>query len=271
MITQMSLSRSYFGRQSSPKVVHRCSRLTNNKQRRQYKIQARTREAGVGVFGTKAGMTTIFLENGDACAVTVISVQEKSYITQILTQEKDGYSAVQIGYKKVDSKKGQPSQYRRISKPEVGHCEKAGLEFGLRHLREFKLKDPAQLEEYELGQELNGGEMFQEGDLVDIAGTSTGKGFQGTIKKYHHARGNMTHGSKSKREHGSTGAATYPGRVLPGVKMAGQMGNKRVKVKKVKVMMVDPEAGAIVVKGQVPGKPGGLLEIAPAKIIGKNI
>jgi large subunit ribosomal protein L3 len=113
--------------------------------------------------------------------------------------------------------------------------------------------------------------MFAEGSLVDVAGTSIGKGFQGTIKRWGHKRGYMTHGSKSHRQHGSIGNHTTPGRVFPGLKMAGHMGNERVTVRKLQVLKVDAERGALVLKGGVPGKPGGLLEITPAKIVGVNV
>jgi len=105
---------------------------------------------------------------------------------------------------------------------------------------------------------------------VDVAGKSIGKGFQGSIKRWGMKRGLMTHGSKSKRQHGSIGSSATPSRVLPGLKMAGHMGNERVKVRKARIMMVDAEMGAIVVKGSVPGKPGNILEITPSKIVGVN-
>jgi large subunit ribosomal protein L3 len=108
------------------------------------------------------------------------------------------------------------------------------------------------------------------GDKVDVAGTSIGKGFAGTIKKYGFKRGLMTHGSKSKRQHGSIGSSATPSRVLPGLKMAGQMGANRQVSKALEVVMVDAELGALVLKGSVPGKRGGLVEVTPAKIVGKN-
>lgn len=112
--------------------------------------------------------------------------------------------------------------------------------------------------------------MFKAGDAVDVAGTTIGKGFQGTIKRWGHRRGLMTHGSKSHREHGSTGPGTTPGRTFPGLKMAGQMGNVRRKVRSATVLMVDAERKAIVVKGSLPGKRGNVLELAPAKKSGVN-
>lgn len=216
-------------------------------------VVMRTKEAGVGIFGTKAGMTQIFTKEGLALPATVIALEEGNIVTQVKTPATDGYTAVQVGYEVVKEKK--------LTKPELGHLAKAGLP-PLRHLREFKIADASS---YEVGQQLNVEDMFDVGDLVDVAGTSIGKGFQGTIKRWGHHRGLMTHGSKSKRQHGSIGQCATPARVFPGLKMAGQMGNKRIKVKKLQVLRIDAERRALVVKGAVPGKPGALLEIAPAK------
>lgn len=221
-------------------------------------IQCRSLEAGVGIFGTKAGMTTLY-KDGTALPATVIALEEGNIVTQVKTEETHGYSAVQVGYQEV-----KPS---KLTKPEVGHCTKAGAP-PLRKLREFKVKD---VSGYEPGQALAVEEMFKEGDLVDVAGTSIGKGFQGGIKRWGFARGLMTHGSKSKREHGSIGPGASPSRVYPGVKMPGQMGAERVKIRKAEVLLVDAEKRAIVVKGSVPGKAGNVVEITPAKIVGRNV
>eukprot|EP00955_Chlamydomonas_euryale_P095958 364972-Chlamydomonas_euryale.AAC.3 len=112
--------------------------------------------------------------------------------------------------------------------------------------------------------------MFKEGDTIDVAGTSIGKGFQGGIKRHGMKRGLMTHGSKTHREHGSIGAGTTPGRVYPGLKMAGQMGNVRITVKNLPILKVDPSRKALVLKGSVPGKAGTILEMSPAKHVGHN-
>lgn len=214
--------------------------------------------AGVGIFGTKAGMTTLY-KDGLAVPATVIALEEGNVVTQVKTGETDGYAAVQVGYQAVRESK--------LTKPEAGHCKKAGAP-ALRHLREFKLKD---VSSYEPGQVLAVEELFSVGQAVDVAGVSIGKGFQGGIKRWGFARGNMTHGSKSKREHGSIGPGSTPGRVFPGVKMPGHMGAQRVKVRKAEVLLVDAEKRAIVVKGSVPGKPGNVVEITPSKIVGVNI
>eukprot|EP00879_Flechtneria_rotunda_P001239 GHRR01001386.1.p1 GENE.GHRR01001386.1~~GHRR01001386.1.p1 ORF type:complete len:261 (+),score=76.34 GHRR01001386.1:153-935(+) len=224
-------------------------------------VQARQYEADVGIFGTKAGMMTYFTNAGTAVPATVIALEEGNYITMVKTTDTDGYNAVQVGYKVVPE--------RKVRKPELGHLQKAGCP-PVKHLREFKLSDAAKVAEYQPGQKLDIAAIFKEGDNVDVAGTTIGKGFQGTIKRYGMKRGAMTHGSKSHREHGSTGPGTTPGRTFPGLKMAGHMGAVRRKCRSLQVLKVDLERGAIVVKGSVPGKAGNVLEIAPAKIVGVN-
>jgi len=205
-------------------------------------------------------MTQIFTADGLAVPATVIALEDGNIVTQVKTPETDGYSAVQVGYRVA-------SRENKLTKPELGHLKKHSAP-ALRNLREFKVKELK--EEYVPGQQLNVDDMFKAGDLVDIAGTTIGKGFQGSIKRWGMKRGLMTHGSKSKRQHGSIGASATPSRVLPGLKMAGHMGNSRVKIRKVKILMVDSEKRAIVVGGSVPGKPGNVLEISPAKIVGVN-
>lgn len=202
---------------------------------------------------------TILYKDGLALPATVIALEEGNVVTQVKTVDTDGYQAVQVGYQEVAE--------RKLTKPEAGHLKKAGVA-PLRRLREFKLKD---VSTFEPGQALVVEDLFKEGDLVDVAGTSIGKGFQGGVKRWGFARGLMTHGSKSKREHGSIGPGSTPGRVFPGVKMPGHMGAKRVKVRKAEVLLVDSEKGAIVVKGSLPGKPGNVLEITPSKKVGINI
>lgn len=222
---------------------------------------ARQAEAGVGIFGTKAGMMTFFTPEGAAVPATVIALEEGNVVTMVKTAATDGYDAVQVGYKVVAE--------RKVRKPELGHLQKAGCP-PMKHLREFKLLDAEKVAAYAPGQALDIGEMFKEGDKVDVAGTTVGKGFQGSIKRWGMKRGAMTHGSKSHREHGSTGPGTTPGRNFPGLKMAGHMGNVRRKSRSLQVLKVDTERRAIVVAGSVPGKAGNVLEIAPAKVVGTN-
>ncbi|KAK9805713.1 hypothetical protein WJX73_001119 [Symbiochloris irregularis] len=235
-----------------------------------FQVVARSLEAGVGMWGTKAGMTQIFLPDGTRLPCTVIAMEPGNIVTQVKTTETDGYNAVQVGYDVVkhkdftqDSKK--TTRRRNImTLPEVGHCLKVEAP-PLRHLREFRVKS---VEGYEPGQQLKLEDTFKEGDKVDVAGTSIGKGFQGTIKRWNHSRGPMSHGSKSHRQHGSIGQSATPARVLPGLKMAGRMGNERKKIRKLQVVQVRTDVNALIVKGAVPGKVGNILEIAPAKIVG---
>lgn len=222
-------------------------------------VRANTLEAGVGIFGNKAGMTQVFTEDGKVVPVTVISVNDGNVVTMVKTEESDGYSAVQVGYTL--------SKEKHMTKPELGHLAKSGAP-ALRHLGEFRVKS---VDGFEAGQKLDWATMFSEGDLVDVQGTSIGKGFQGGIKRHGYKRGLMTHGSKSHREHGSTGPGTSPGRIYPGTKQAGQMGNVTVKERKVKIVAVDAENNCVLVKGSLPGKPGNLLRITPAKMVGVNV
>jgi large subunit ribosomal protein L3 len=216
-------------------------------------------EAGVGMMGTKMGMMTVFTEDGKAVPCTVVGFHEGNVVTQVKTDATDGYTAVQVGYRRVRD--------RKLTKPELGHLTKIDA-IPMRHLQEFRV---VSAEGFEPNQRLALEEMFKEGDLVDVVGNSIGKGFQGGIKRWNFARGNMTHGSKSKRQLGSIGAGTTPGRVYPGKKMPGQLGGGRTKIRKLEVVKVDPELRALLVKGALPGKPGNLLRITPAKIVGKNI
>ncbi len=209
----------------------------------------------VGILGTKLGMTQIFnQETGTAIPVTVVQAGPCT-ITQIKTQETDGYCSVQIGYKEVKEK--------ALSKPELGHLKKASAS-PLRHLKEYRTDD---VSSFELGQAL-GANLFNAGEIVDISGNTIGRGFAGYQKRHNFKRGQMAHGSKNHRAPGSTGAGTTPGRVYPGKKMAGRYGGKQVTIRKLEVVQVDAERNLLLIKGAVPGKPGALLSIAPANIVG---
>jgi large subunit ribosomal protein L3 len=202
-------------------------------------------------------MTQIFTDDGLCVPVTVIAVKDGNYVSAVKTADADGYNAVQVAYDAVAEHK--------ITKPEVGHLAKAGVK-PMRHVEEFRLAAPA--DGITVGQKLSAPEMFKEGDYVDIRGTSIGKGFQGSVKRHGFARGLMTHGSKSHRQHGSVGAGTYPGRIFPGKKMHGHMGNETTTIKQLKIMRVEDDC--IIIRGNVPGKKGNLIRVAPAKIVGKN-
>lgn len=211
----------------------------------------------MGLLGKKVGMTQIFTPEGEAVPVTVLQVGPCT-VTQIKTKETDGYTAVQIGF--------DPTLEKRLTKPERGHLQKHGIQEMLRHLREFKVE---KAEDYQLGQTLDV-TIFQEGQLVDVAGTSIGHGFSGNQKRHHFGRGPMSHGSKNHRLPGSIGAGTTPGRVFPGTRMAGRDGGKRATTRKLKIVRTDLERNLILVRGSVPGVEGGLLEIRPTKVFGKQ-
>jgi large subunit ribosomal protein L3 len=210
----------------------------------------------IGILGTKLGMTQIF-DNKTGIAIPVTVVQAGPCpVTQIKTQKTDGYESIQVGYKTVKEK--------ALNKPLLGHLARAGVA-PVRHLIEYRLDDASS---YTLGQEITA-DIFQEGDLVDVAGTTIGRGFSGYQKRHNFKRGNMTHGSKNHRLPGSTGAGTTPGRVFPGKRMAGQYGSTQVTIRKLSVVKIDSERNLILIKGAVPGKPGTLLNITPAKKVGK--
>lgn len=210
----------------------------------------------VGILGTKLGMTQVFDEEGNAIPVTVIEAGP-CYVTQVKTTQTDGYSAVQIGYGSVAEK--------ALNKPSLGHLAKAGVS-PVRHLKEYRVADPSGLEP---GQALTAGQ-FEAGQLVDVSGTSIGKGFAGYQKRHNFKRGPMAHGSKNHRLPGSIGAGTTPSRVYPGKRMAGRLGGEKVTTRKLAVVRVDVDRNLLVVKGTVPGKPGTLLSITPATIVGKS-
>ena len=205
----------------------------------------------VGLLGNKIGMTQIFDESGNIIPVTILKIGP-CVITQIKTVLTDGYNAIQIGYGVTSSK--------YLSQPELGHLQKSNIQ-PLKYLKEFRINNP---EEFKVGQILNV-ESFAAGQLVNITGKTNGKGFSGLQKRHNFARGPMTHGSKNHRAPGSIGMGTSPGRVLPGKRMAGQLGNKTANIKKLKVIQVNSEENILVVKGSVPGKPGNLLSILPSE------
>ena len=205
----------------------------------------------IGLLGNKIGMTQIFDESGNIIPVTILKVGP-CVITQIKTKSKDGYNSIQIGYGNVSSK--------TLTQPELGHLQKSSIQ-PLKYLKEFKVNET---DEFKIGQVLNV-DSFSPGQLINIRGKSIGKGFSGLQKRYNFARGPMTHGSKNHRAPGSIGMGTTPGRVLPGKKMAGQLGNKITTIKKLKIIQINTEENILVIKGSVPGKPGNLLSIVPSE------
>ncbi|NLK74317.1 MAG: 50S ribosomal protein L3 [Clostridiales bacterium] len=191
------------------------------------------------ILATKIGMTQVFGENGVLIPVTVLQAGPL-FVTQVKTVENDGYAAVQVGYGDI--------RESLVNKPRKGHFAKAGVA-NKRYLKEFKFENAS---DYKVGQEIKV-DLFAAGDRVDVTAKSKGKGFQGVIKRHGLGRGPETHGSKFHRHAGSSGAATSPGKVFKGKKMAGQMGNVKVTVQNLEVVRVDAEKNLILVKGAVPG------------------
>lgn len=202
-----------------------------------------------GILGKKVGMTQVFTDTGLAVPVTVIEAGP-CVVVQKKTPEKDGYSAIQIGF-------GEKRE-RLFNKPLKGHFSKAGVR-PLRFLRELRVEDP---ESYQVGQEITAG-IFSQGERVDVVGTSKGRGFAGGIKRHGFHRGPMAHGSKYHRRPGSLGAKG-PARVFKGRKLPGHMGVKRVTVQNLEVVKVDPDRNMLVVKGAVPGPKGSLVLVKPS-------
>lgn len=206
----------------------------------------------LGLIGEKLGMTQVFNEDGAVIPVTVIKVEPLT-ITQIKTVEKDGYNAIQVGLI--------PAKEKHLTKAQKGHLEKNKL--GLfRVLKEFRVEDTSA---YEVGQVLDA-TVLENIEKVDVTAKSIGKGFQGTVKRHNFSRGPMSHGSKNHRAPGSIGAGTTPGRVYKGKKMAGNMGNEKVTVTKLKVVKIDNEKNILLVKGSVPGPEGKLVTVKPSRV-----
>ena len=201
------------------------------------------------ILGRKLGMTQIFTEEGRVVPVTVVE-SGNNFVLQNKTDETDGYNAVQIGFGEVKEK--------NVNTPLKGHFEKAGVK-AVRFIREMRLSAPS---EYTVGDTI-GVDIFAAGDLVDVVGTSKGKGFAGGIKRHNFARGPMGHGSKSHREPGSTGAMISGpgGRVLKGKKLPGRMGGERVTVQRLTVVRVDADRNLILIKGAIPGPKKGFVVI----------
>ena len=205
-----------------------------------------------GIVGRKKGMTQIFAEDGSAVPVTVIEL-ESCRVVQLRTPERDGYSAVQIGFSE--------TKERRIGKPRTGHLKKAGLP-ALRRLLEFRVDS---VEGLEPGQEIKVEDVFTEGERLDACGRTKGKGFAGVIKRHNFQRGDMTHGGMSKRRPGAIGMCATPSRVFKGKKMSGHMGNRKLTVRNLELVRVDPENGYLLVRGAVPGPVNGEVVLTKTK------
>ncbi|NDJ84997.1 MAG: 50S ribosomal protein L3 [Chloroflexi bacterium] len=217
-----------------------------------------------GIIGRKVGMTQIFQDNGDVIPVTVIQAGP-CYVTQIRTKERDGYRAIQLGFEELQAKRNGSS---RLNKPAQGHLKREAVKEAdlpdLRVLREFRIRDDENLE-LEEGHTITV-DVFAQGDLVDVVGTSKGRGFAGTIKRHNFNRQPKTHGqSDRERAPGSAGQSATPGRTLKGTRMSGRMGNDRVTVQNLEVMVIDAENHMLAIKGSVPGARGGLILIKESR------
>jgi large subunit ribosomal protein L3 len=206
-----------------------------------------------GMIGKKVGMTQIFDEQGKVIPVTVIEAGP-CYVTQVRSDDRDGYKAIQLGFAE-----GKPA---RLTKGQLGHLQKNNLP-ALKVLREFRVwgEDAVDVEE---GAEIKV-DVFAAGELVDVTGTSKGRGFAGTIKRHHFNRQPKTHGqSDRERAPGSIGMCATPGRTFKGMKMSGRMGNDRITIQNLEVAVVDAEKNLLAVKGSIPGAKGGIVIIRPA-------
>ena len=207
----------------------------------------------IGLVGRKVGMTRIFTDEGDTLPVTVLDVSDNR-ITQIKSPDKDGYSAVQVTFGK--------RRASRVRKSLAGHLSKAGVEAG-HILKEFRAK-PEELSALKVGGKMDV-EMFKPGQMVDITGVTQGKGFAGVIKRHHFSSNRETHGnSRSTRKPGSTGQAQDPGRVFPGKRMPGQLGNVKRTTQNLEILRVDAARGLLMIKGAVPGSKGRDVIVRPA-------
>jgi len=202
----------------------------------------------MGILGKKLGMTRVYSELGVATPVTVVETGPCT-VLQVKTDKKEGYDAIQVGF---ESKKA-----KKVTKPMAGHFSKAGVE-GFYHIREFHVNDPSQ---FEVGQEVSLDSVLKIGDIVDVQGTSKGKGFQGVIKRYGFKGGGAAHGSNFHRAPGSIGCSAWPARVIKGKKMPGRMGNDTILKKNVIVIDVRSDENVVLLKGSVPGAKNGLLKI----------
>ena len=202
-----------------------------------------------GLLGKKVGMTQIFTEQGEVIPVTVVEAGPV-VVTQIKTTEKDGYTAIQVGFE--DAKE------KALNKPQKGHLAAANTL--KKHLKEFRVDS---VDGYTVGQEIKA-DLFAAGELIDVTGISKGKGFQGPIKRHGQSRGPETHGSRYHRRPGSMGACSYPGRVFKNKKLAGHMGSVKVTVQNLEVVRVDADKNFILVKGAIPGAKGSVVTLKEA-------
>ena len=205
----------------------------------------------LGIIGRKVGMTQVFNEKGDAVPATLIEAGPCP-IVQVKTMDKDGYAAVQLGFG--------DKREKNLTKPVIGKFKKAGVPVRAL-LREFRIEDGT---EYQAGQEIKV-DQFEIGKNVDVVATSIGRGFQGTRKRHKFTGGRATHGCTTHDQPGSIGASAFPSRVIKGKKLPGRMGGKRVTMKNLQVVAVDPEQSLLVVRGSIPGPVRGFVLVRPAR------
>ena len=201
----------------------------------------------IGLIGRKVGVTQVFQGDGTMVAVSVLAIQPNT-VTRLRTAERDGYTAVQLG----------TEETKKLSKPEAGQLKDLPK---VATIREFRVDT---VDGFEVGQKLSLGDLFADGDFVDVTGVSKGKGFSGVIKRHNFRRGPKTHGSDHHRAPGSIGPGTTPGRVYRGLNMAGHMGSETATVKKLRVVRADGDRNLLLVKGSLPGARGGLILVKKA-------
>nr|AOM64681.1 ribosomal protein L3 [Riquetophycus sp.] len=199
------------------------------------------------MLGTKIGMTQIFSNIGSAIPVTILQLGP-CLITEIKDIQSHGYKAIQVGYAECNK--------NRLTKAQLGHLNKTGTP-PLKYLHEYRVNS---VDNFQVGQKLTVNQL-KIGEFIKVSGISIGKGFTGYQKRHHFSRGPMTHGSKNHRQPGSIGAGTTPGRVFPGKKMAGRMGNNKVTIKNLQIIDIHTEENLVIVKGSIPGKPGSIVSI----------
>lgn len=207
-----------------------------------------------GILGRKLGMARVFDENGEVTASTLVEAGP-CFVTQLKTQERDGYESVQLGF----------GATRKLNRPEKGHLKAAGLgdRQGLEHLREVPVDS---LEDVEIGARVDAS-LFVPGELVDVIGTSKGRGFAGVVKRHNFRGGPKTHGQSDRwRRPGSVGSGTTPGRTFKNMRMAGHMGDARVTVKNLQVLRVDSDRNIVAIRGAIPGPNGGLVMIRKVEL-----
>lgn len=208
----------------------------------------------LGLIGRKIGMTRVFTESGDSLPVTVIDVSNNR-VTQIKKVETDGYSAVQLSFGK--------KRASRINKPTAGHCSKAGVETGS-VLREFRVNKDDDLKQLETGEIIKI-DIFKVGQKVDVSGVTIGKGYAGVIKRHHFASNRASHGnSKAHNKPGSIGMAQDPGRIFPGKRMSGHLGNVKRTIQNLEIIKIDGERNLLLVKGAIPGYKSGNVIVRPS-------